>query len=55
MGIGGALLAEAERRARARGCHDLVLESAHRRTRAHAFYLREGMTDAAKAFWRSLD
>ena len=49
-GFGGALLAEAERRARARGCHQLVLESAYFRTRAHHFYETFGMTDAAKAF-----
>jgi GNAT superfamily N-acetyltransferase len=54
-GVGRALLAEAERRARERGCHDLVLESAYFRKRAHAFYLREGMTDAGKAFGTRLD
>jgi GNAT superfamily N-acetyltransferase len=54
-GVGRALLAEAERRARARGCHHLVLESAHFRTRAHAFYEREGMTNPGKTFWKSLD
>ena len=54
FGIGGALLAEAERRARERGCHQLVLESAHFRKRAHSFYLAAGMTDAAKAFAKKL-
>jgi GNAT superfamily N-acetyltransferase len=54
-GVGAALLAEAHRRARARGCHQLVLESAHFRTRAHAFYVREGMTDAGKTFFKALD
>ena len=53
-GVGGALLAEAERRARERGCHQLVLESAYFRERAHAFYLAAGMTDAAKAFAKKL-
>jgi GNAT superfamily N-acetyltransferase len=53
-GIGGALLAEAERRARERGCHQLVLESAYFRKRAHSFYLAAGMTDAAKAFAKKL-
>jgi GNAT superfamily N-acetyltransferase len=53
-GIGAALLAEAERRARERGCHQLVLESAYFRTRAHAFYEREGMTDAGKTFVKKL-
>ena len=54
-GIGGALLAEAERRARDRGCHQLVLESAYFRTDAHRFYLAAGMTDSAKAFVKPLD
>jgi GNAT superfamily N-acetyltransferase len=54
-GVGAALLAEAGRRARERGCHQLVLESAYFRTRAHAFYEREGMTDAGKTFFRTLD
>jgi len=54
-GVGRALLGEAERRARERGCHELVLESAYFRTRAHAFYVREGMTDAGKTFWKALD
>jgi GNAT superfamily N-acetyltransferase len=54
-GVGRALLAEAERRARKRGCHDLTLESAHFRKRAHAFYEREGMTDSGKSFWKKLD
>jgi GNAT superfamily N-acetyltransferase len=53
-GFGAALLAEAEQRAQERGCHDIVLESAHFRTRAHAFYGREGWTDAGKAFGKSL-
>jgi GNAT superfamily N-acetyltransferase len=53
-GAGGALLGEAERRARARGCHQLVLESAYFRTRAHKFYETSGMTDAAKAFVKKL-
>jgi GNAT superfamily N-acetyltransferase len=54
-GVGAALLAEAQSRARERGCHQLVLESAYFRTRAHAFYEREGMTDAGKTFFRALD
>ena len=53
-GAGGALLAEAERRAQALGCHQLVLESAYFRTRAHKFYETAGMTDAAKAFVKKL-
>ena len=53
-GIGRALLGEAERRARAHGCHQLVLESAYFRTGAHAFYGAFGMDDAAKAFVKKL-
>jgi GNAT superfamily N-acetyltransferase len=49
-GAGRALLAEAERRARERGCWLLTLESAYHRTEAHAFYSAFGMTDAAKGF-----
>jgi GNAT superfamily N-acetyltransferase len=54
-GFGRALLAEALRRSGERGCHDLVLESAHFRTRAHAFYLREGLTDLGKTFGTKLN
>lgn len=53
-GAGRALLAEAERRARARGCHCLQLESGYRRTRAHRVYLAAGMTDAGKEFVKEL-
>jgi GNAT superfamily N-acetyltransferase len=53
-GVGGALLGEAKRRARERGCHQLVLESAYFRTRAHAFYLASGMSDVSKAFGEKL-
>jgi GNAT superfamily N-acetyltransferase len=53
-GVGGQLLVEAERRARARGCHGLTLESAYFRTRAHSFYLAAEMTDSGKSFWKSL-
>ena len=53
-GAGRALLAEAERQARERGCWLLSLESAHHRTEAHAFYRAFGMTDAAKAFTKLL-
>jgi GNAT superfamily N-acetyltransferase len=53
-GAGRALLEEAERRARERGCWLLALESAHHRTEAHAFYRAFEMTDAAKAFAKLL-
>jgi GNAT superfamily N-acetyltransferase len=49
-GIGAALLARAEEAAREVGAFALGLESAHWRTRAHGFYLRQGMTDAARHF-----
>ena len=53
-GVGRALLAEAERRARARGCHRLALESGYARKRAHAVYLAAGMTDGGKFFTKEL-
>jgi len=54
-GVGAALLARAEQLAREHGCFVMRLESANWRTRAHAFYLREGWTDAAKSFDKLLD
>ncbi len=53
-GVGAALLARAEERAQGRGAFALTLESANWRTRAHAFYLRQGMEDAAKEFVKPL-
>lgn len=53
-GAGAAMLARAHELSRERGCWSLSLESATWRTRAHAFYLREGLTDAGKAFSRTL-
>jgi GNAT superfamily N-acetyltransferase len=53
-GIGGALLAEAERRALARGCHALTLESGNWRTDAHRFYLAAGLHDVGKQFFKPL-
>jgi GNAT superfamily N-acetyltransferase len=53
-GAGALLLAKAEEVARANGAFALTLESAHWRTRAHAFYLREGMTDGGKEFLKVL-
>jgi GNAT superfamily N-acetyltransferase len=49
-GVGAALLSRAEEVARDLGAFSLALESAHWRTRAHDFYLRQGMTDAARHF-----
>jgi GNAT superfamily N-acetyltransferase len=54
-GAGLALLEEAERRARARGCHRLTLESGHERDAAHRLYLRFGMEDAGTFFQKRLD
>jgi GNAT superfamily N-acetyltransferase len=53
-GAGRALLAEAERRARERGCHRLALESGYARTRAHGVYVAAGMTDGGKYFTKDL-
>ena len=53
-GAGKALLDEALRRARARGCFALELESAVWRERAHAFYLREGMKQGGHSFTKLL-
>ncbi|GAC1321774.1 MAG: hypothetical protein NVSMB25_15930 [Thermoleophilaceae bacterium] len=54
-GIGEALLAEAERRARDRGCHALVLESGYRRAEAHHLYRQIGMRDEGKFFRKDFD
>jgi GNAT superfamily N-acetyltransferase len=53
-GAGAALLARCEELARERDCWSLSLESANWRDRAHAFYLREGLTDGAKSFSKLL-
>ncbi len=53
-GAGLALLEEVERRARARGCHRLTLESGHEREAAHRLYLRAGMEDAGRFFQKRL-
>jgi GNAT superfamily N-acetyltransferase len=53
-GAGRMLLERAEAIARERAARWVALESAHWRTRAHAFYLREGWTDGGKAFTKPL-
>lgn len=53
-GIGRALLEEAERRARERGCHALTLESAYRRAEAHHLYRQFQMRDNGKQFAKPL-
>jgi GNAT superfamily N-acetyltransferase len=49
-GAGAALLAACEDLARERGAWGLQLESANWRTRAHAFYVREGWDDSGHSF-----
>ena len=53
-GLGRALLEEAERRARDRGCHRITLESGYQRDAAHRLYARVGMEDAGKFFQKRL-
>jgi GNAT superfamily N-acetyltransferase len=53
-GAGRLLLEEAERRAAARGCWALTLESAYHRTEAHQLYEAFGMTDLGKYFGKAL-
>jgi GNAT superfamily N-acetyltransferase len=54
LGIGRALLEQAEELAREHGCWSMTLESATWRERAHAFYLREGWEETGKAFSKVL-
>jgi ribosomal protein S18 acetylase RimI-like enzyme len=49
-GVGAALLGRAEEVARELGAFSMGLESAHWRTRAHDFYVQQGMADVAKHF-----
>jgi GNAT superfamily N-acetyltransferase len=53
-GIGRGLLEEAERRAIARGCWHLTLESGHQRAEAHALYRGFRMRDAGRQFSKLL-
>ncbi|HKP89141.1 MAG TPA: GNAT family N-acetyltransferase [Thermoleophilaceae bacterium] len=53
-GIGRALLDEAERRAIARGCWHLTLESGHQRAEAHALYRAFRMRDSGRQFSKLL-
>jgi GNAT superfamily N-acetyltransferase len=52
-GIGRALLDEAEKHARERGCHSLALESAYFRAEAHHMYRQFRMRDAGKSFYKA--
>ncbi|AXE22721.1 GNAT family N-acetyltransferase [Streptomyces globosus] len=54
-GVGRALLAHLEERARAAGCRLLDLDSGTHRTGAHRFYLRERFDIVAFHFARELD
>lgn len=49
-GIGACLLAAAERLAWEAGCSHVELSSNERRTRAHAFYERQGFEEVRKRF-----
>lgn len=53
-GVGSALLTAAAGLARDRGCFGMELESASWRTRAHAFYEREGWTRSGLSFTKPL-
>jgi PhnO protein len=53
-GTAKALLIEAEKRARARGCWELTLESGYDRREAHLLYSAAGMQDAGKFFRKPL-
>jgi GNAT superfamily N-acetyltransferase len=53
-GAARALLEEAERLARERGCWQLTLESGHKRAEAHLLYAAFGMVDSGKQFTKLL-
>jgi ribosomal protein S18 acetylase RimI-like enzyme len=53
-GVGRALLEEVERRAIARECHAIQLESGYQRAEAHHLYRRFGMRDTGKSFYKPL-
>jgi GNAT superfamily N-acetyltransferase len=53
-GVGKALIAELERRAREAGCSVLDLDSGVHRFDAHRFYHREGLTISAHHFTKRL-
>ncbi len=54
-GIGAALMAEAERRARVAGCSLIQLTTHASRSRAQAFYERLGFTRSHIGYKRTLD
>ena len=53
-GIAAAILAEVERRARARDCHAIQLESGYQRAEAHHLYRTFHMRDTGKSFYKPL-
>lgn len=53
-GVGRALVAEVEARAREAGCVQLDLSSSDRRDGAHAFYRRLGFADVSRRFVKDL-
>jgi ribosomal protein S18 acetylase RimI-like enzyme len=55
QGVARALLDVCVREARRRGCHRLVLESAHHRGDAHGFYEDYGFEHAARRYQLPLD
>jgi GNAT superfamily N-acetyltransferase len=55
QGVGGALLAEAERLALARGCFRMSLETSGWREATHRFYAGQGWTDNGKWYVKLLD
>ena len=54
-GIAAVILAEVERRARARDCHAIQLESGYQRAEAHHLYRQAHYRDAGKSFYKPLD
>jgi GNAT superfamily N-acetyltransferase len=53
-GVGRALVAHVEERARCEGCVQLDLSSSDRRVDAHAFYRRLGFADVSRKFVKDL-
>jgi GNAT superfamily N-acetyltransferase len=54
QGVAFAILEEVERRARARECHAITLESAYFRAEAHHLYRTFHMRDTGKSFYKPL-
>lgn len=54
-GVGRALVEEAERWARAQGCHRIVVTTALQRAGAHAFYERIGYRHTGRRYGKDFD